>query len=193
MRKIIAYLATSADGFIARPNGAVDWLDRPRVPGDYGMARFYRTVDTMVMGRKTWDVGRKLGARIDAAKTTYVFSRKRRRSAVPGVVFVDEPIPRFAQRLRHARGKHIWLMGGADLLAGFLDADQLDELIINVVPSLIGAGIPLLAPRRRIVPLRLVACRRFTDGVVRLHYLIERSAPTRGSSSPSRRSRPSRP
>ncbi len=68
MRKIIAYVATSADGFIARPDGDVGWLDRPEPPGGYGMKAFYRTVDTVLLGRKTWDVGRKHGQLIFIAR-----------------------------------------------------------------------------------------------------------------------------
>lgn len=180
MRKIIAYLATSADGFIARPDGGVEWLDRPRSAGDYGMAKFYRSVDTVLMGRKTWAVARKLGQSYYPGKVNYVFSRSRRRSSDPEVTFVTGSLVKFANQLRSSRGKHIWLVGGAGLFGAFLDAGQLDELIVHVVPTLIGSGIPLLSPRRRHVPLRLVSCKRFADGMVRLHYAVTPTTPRRG-------------
>jgi dihydrofolate reductase len=174
MRKVIAYLAISADGFIARPNGDVEWLDRPRTAGDYGMSEFYRSIDTVLMGRKTWAVGRKLGQAAYPGKANYVFSRSRRHRPDPRITFVHRPIGAFLRELRAQPGKHIWLVGGAKLFGAVLDAWQLDELIIHVVPTLIGTGIPLFAPRHRRVPLHLVRCRTFRDGVVRLHYVVSR-------------------
>ena len=187
MRKIIVYIATSADGYIARPDGSVDWLNRPR-SDDYGMAAFYRSIDTILWGRKTYEVALGFqkkgikGANFDPNVTNYVFSRRppRRRSA--GVEFVSEPIETFARRLRAAPGKHIWVMGGAELIASFLDAGEIDEFIIHVIPTFIGEGIPLIAPQHRTVPLALRSCRRYSDGVVRLHYsVVKRGSSKKGS------------
>ena len=86
MRKIIAYLATSADGFIARPDGDVAWLDRPRPPDEYGMPAFLKSVDTVVMGRTTWETGQKLGGAIVDGKRNIVLSRTLPAFAVPGAV-----------------------------------------------------------------------------------------------------------
>ena len=191
MRKIIAYLATSADGFIARPNGAVDWLDRKEPPGGYGMTSFYRSVDTVIMGRKTWEMGRRLGQPLYPGKVNYVLSRSRRRSTVEGIAFLRGSVGRVAAALRRTPGRNIWLVGGAEVFGAFLDAGQLDQLIVHVVPVLIGAGIPLLAPRHRAVPLRLLSSRRFSDGVVRLHYEVAQAPATgRHRAAPSRRSDP---
>ena len=174
MRKVIAYLAISADGFIARRNGAVDWLERPRAAGDYGMGKFYRSIDTVLMGRKTWAMARRLGQPAYPGKMNYVFSRSPRRSPDPRITFVRLSVRAFLQGLRSQPGKHIWLVGGAQLFAAVLDAGQLDELIVHVVPCLIGKGIPLFASRHRDVALRLKGSRTFSDGVVRLHYAVPR-------------------
>jgi dihydrofolate reductase len=174
VRKIIVYIATSADGYIARPNGDVEWLDRPRIAGDYGMGAFYKSIDTVVMGRKTYGIGIKLGQKGYAGKTNYVFSRSRRRSGQAHIHFVREAIEAFASRLRAAKGKNIWLVGGGELIGAFLDAAQIDEFVIHVVPTFIGAGIPLIRPGRRMVPLELLSSRTYTDGVVRLHYGVKR-------------------
>ena len=171
MRKIIVYIATSADGYIARPDGGVEWLDRPRPKDNYGMAAFYKSIDTVLMGRKTYDVARKFGQESYPGKKNYVFSR-RRRAAAPGVEFVRGPVGDFAERLRAAGGKNVWLVGGGGLAAAFLDAGQIDEFIIHVIPTLIGEGIPLLQPRHRSVPLALLSSRAYADGVVRLHYSV---------------------
>lgn len=173
MRKIIAYLATSADGFIARRDGGIEWLDRPRTAGDYGMARFYQSIDTVLIGRKTYDLAWRLGQTSYEGKTNFVFSHRRRRPR-PGVEFVQGPVAAFARRLRRVPGKDVWLVGGAGLIGSFLDAGQLDELIVHVMPTLIGDGIPLLSPRHRTVPLTLRSTRRFGDGVVRLRYAVHR-------------------
>jgi dihydrofolate reductase len=104
----------------------------------------------------------------------YVFSRKPPKRAVPGVKFVTEPVKKFAWRLRSSPGKHIWMMGGGKIIASFLDAGEIDHFDIHVIPTFIGKGIPLLDPRRRDVPLRLRSVRKYSDGVVRLRYDVER-------------------
>ena len=179
MRKIIVYIATSADGYIARKDGSVDWLDRPRIKGDYGMGKFYKSIDTILLGRKTCDVA--LGfqeqgvaqSAFDPRLKNYVFTRTLDRAQPPsGVEFVNEPIKKFAKRLRARKGKDIWMMGGAGIIASFLDEREIDEFIIHVIPTFIGEGIPLIAPGHRNVPLKLLSSKTFADGVVRLHYAV---------------------
>jgi dihydrofolate reductase len=174
-RKFIVYVATSADGFIARRDGSVDWLDRPRPKGNYGMGAFYRSIDTCILGRKTYDLSVKFGmAGGYTGKKNYVFSRTLSKAASPKVSIVSEDVPAFAERLRSEKGKDIWLLGGAELVASFLDAGQVDEFIIHVIPTMIGEGIPLVAPRHRNLHLKLLTTKSFTDGVVKLHYAVRR-------------------
>src|SRR5262249_2282878 len=180
MRKIIVYIATSADGYIARPDGSVDWLDRPRTAGDYGMRAFYRSIDTILWGRKTYELAldfQKRGvpsSEFDSTVKNYAFSHRPPRSVPAAVEFVTKPIRTFAKSLRAKPGKNIFMMGGGGLIASFLDAGQIDEFIIHVIPTFIGEGIPLIAPRHRNVSLKLRSCRRYSDGVVRLHYAVLR-------------------
>lgn len=186
MRKIIVYIATSADGFIARKDGAVDWLDRPRVKGDYGMGEFYKSIDTILWGRKTASLAREMGGEFgefDKNIKNYVFTRTLAKSKPPaGVEFVSEPIKKFAKRLRAAKGKNIWMMGGAGIIGSFLDEGEIDEFIIHVIPTFVGEGIPLVAPRQRTVQLKLLSSKKFSDGVVRLHYqVIQAKAKKSGS------------
>lgn len=171
-RKIIVYIATSADGYIARPDGGVDWLNRPPTSGDNGIAAFYKTIDSILWGRKTYDVAVRSGPGFDTKVKNYVFSRRPPASTAAGVEFVAEPVRQFAERLRATPGRNIWMMGGAGIIASFLDEGQIDQFIIHVCPILIGEGIPLIAPRHRSVPLTLLSCRKFSGGVVRLHYAI---------------------
>lgn len=180
-RKIIVYVATSADGFIARLDGSVDWLDRRRPKGNYGMNAFYQSIDTTLWGRKTCDMALDFqqkgvaGSAFDTKVKNYVFTRGSLPSRVPeSVEFVNEPIKAFANRLREQKGKHIWMMGGAGIIASFLDEGEIDEFMIHVIPRFIGEGIPLIAPARRNVPLKLISSTRFADGVVRLHYTVRK-------------------
>lgn len=176
-RKIIVNIATSADGYVARPDGDLDWLtERPAPKGFYGIPEFERSTGARILGRKTFEWGLQRGARFGADAVHYVFSRRPPPASVPaGVHFVSEPIRAFAERLRAQAGKNVWMMGGGEIIGAFLDEDALDEFIITVVPIFIGEGIPLLAPRHREVALRLLGLQQFPNGVVQLHYEVQRS------------------
>jgi len=179
-RNVIVHIATSADGFIARPDGDLEWLtSRPAPKGFYGMNAFMRSVDTEVLGRKTYEAGLRLGGKFDSKSRTIVFSRHAPPADPPppsGVEFVNGPIGPFVRRLREQPGKNIWLMGGGELIASFLDEQAIDEFVISVVPVFIGDGIPLIARRHRHVPLGLQSVERFEDGLVQLHYRVQNRA-----------------
>ena len=178
-RKIIVYIATSADGYIARLDGNVEWLDRPMPKDGYGMAAFARSIDTILWGRKTYDFAAKMGGVGMYGKVKhYGFSRQPPSDPLSGVEFVSESIPEFVRSLRAARGKNIWMMGGAGIIASFLDAGAIDEFSIHIIPVMIGEGIPLVAPRHRSIPLELVSARSFPDGVVHVRYAVHHSAHT---------------
>ena len=171
-RKVIVHIAASADGYIARPDGDLDWLtSRPAPKGFYGMNTFMRSIDTKIVGRKTYDASLRLGATFTSKDRAIVCSRQPRPAgAPPGAEFTSEAVGPLVDRLRQETGKDIWLMGGGEIIASFLDADAIDEFVISVVPVFIGDGIPLIARRHRQVPLTLRATERFDDGVVQLHY-----------------------
>lgn len=173
MRSVIVYVATSADGYIARPDGDVKWLDRPGAPGDYGIAAFYDTVDTVLMGRKTWEVGKELGQSHYAGKKNYVFSRTPRKAEHVEIV-TEEPAS-FVRRLRAEPGKDIWLVGGGELIATLIDGGEVDRFMIHVIPVLIGEGIPLIAPRHREIELELGGTETYPDGVVQLDYTVRKN------------------
>ncbi len=180
-RKIIVYIATSADGYIARLDGNVDWLNRPRPKGNYGMGAFFKTIDTILWGRKTYELtlgfgqsGSSMG--YGAKIRNYIFTSNPKKFDDSKLEFVNEPVQEFTTRLRAQPGKDIWMMGGGGIIASFLDAGELDEFIIDVIPTFIGEGIPLIKPRHRLVPLKLLSTRDYPDGVVRLHYEVERES-----------------
>jgi len=173
-RKVIVHIATSADGYIARPDGDLEWLtSRPAPKGFYGMNAFMRSIDTKVLGRKTYDISLRLGAEFDSQSRSIVFSRHAPPVDAPaGVEFVNEAIGPLVERLRAQPGKDIWLMGGGDIIASFLDEHAIDEFVISVVPVFIGEGIPLIARRRRHVSMALLSSEHFEDGVVQSRYRV---------------------
>src|SRR5947209_14717986 len=103
----------------------------------------------------------------------YAFSHQPPSDPLPGVEFVSGSIPDFVGKLRAMRGKNIWMMGGAGIIASFLDEGVIDGFSIHVIPVMIGEGIPLVAPRHRNIPLELISAGSFPDGVVHLHYNVQ--------------------
>src|SRR5215467_6432030 len=146
MRNVIYGVGMSLDGHIARPDGSVDFLFMPK---DYSMAAFFKRIDVAVMGRKTYEVGMKLGGgKISSSgMTCYVFSQTLPNNAPGGVTVLRESPKSLMERLRKQKGKDIWLMGGGELTRVFLQDDLVDELDFGIVPAMIGAGIPALPPQ----------------------------------------------
>lgn len=142
MRKVVAGLGISLDGYIARPNGAVDFLFMPK---DYSMAPFFATIDTAIMGCKTFDAARQMGGSSfsGSSMATYVFSHSLPPGEREGVMFINHSPIAFMRQLRKCRGKNIWLMGGGELTRAFLRANLVDELYLGIVPVLLGEGISL--------------------------------------------------
>ena len=141
------------------------------------MGDFLKTIDTVLWGRKTFapmETGKHGGGQGKKIKN-YVFTTKPpRESSLKNTEYVNEPVSDFAKRLRGTDGKDIWMMGGAGIIGSFLDANELDEFIIHVIPVFIGEGIPLIQPRHLEVNLKLLSTKNYEDGVVRLHYAVER-------------------
>ncbi|HUF05453.1 MAG TPA: dihydrofolate reductase family protein [Aridibacter sp.] len=157
MRKVVLGLGISLDGYIARKNGAVDWLS---MDWDYDWMAFFKTIDSVVMGRRSWDkyleMSPEQGKNPYSGMDTYVFSRTLKESGVEGVEIVEGNIEEFVRELKEREGKKIWLSGGGKLAAEFLEKDLVDELYLGVTPILLGSGIPLFPEFNREIPLKLV-------------------------------------
>jgi dihydrofolate reductase len=169
MRNVVLGLGISLDGYIARPNGAVDFLFMPK---DFSMAPFFATIDSAVMGRKTLDVALQMGGGKlpRSAMARYVFSRSQTAGEHDDIVFVDQSPEAFIEQLRKRPGKDIWLMGGGELAREFLKADLVDALYLGIVPVLLGEGIPLFPsgfPQR---DFTLVENKTYTKGLIGLKY-----------------------
>jgi dihydrofolate reductase len=169
MRKVVLGLGTSLDGYIARPDGSVDFLFMPK---DYSMGPFFATIDTALMGRKTYEVSLRMGAGDfgSSAMKSFVFSHSQSPGERNGVTFVDESPKSFLNKLRKRPGKNIWLMGGGELARDFLKDDLVDELYIGIVPVLIGEGLSLFPsgfPQR---DFSLLENKTYSRGLIALKY-----------------------
>jgi dihydrofolate reductase len=169
MRKVVLGVGISLDGYIARPDGSVDFLFMPK---DYSMAAFFKRIDTAVMGRKTYEMALKLGGGNVSTPgvRTFIFSRMQEVGERDGLTFVNEPPRRFVEGLRKKEGKDIWLMGGGELTREFLRDDLVDELYLGIVPVLIGEGIPAFPggfPERKFT---LVENNTYSKGLIALRY-----------------------
>jgi len=167
LRKVVLFIATSLDGYIARPDGAIDWLFHDQ---DYGYAQFYERVDYIVMGRKTYQMALSFERWPHSGKPTFVFTRTGVARGRPDVWLVDEDVSSLVGRLRPGGDGHIWLVGGAQLIRAFLEADLLDELVISIHPVLLGSGIPLVQGAAVSRSYRLSSVQSYATGLVQVSY-----------------------
>ncbi len=167
MRSIILFIACSLDGFIAREDGGVDWLFDDQ---DYGMSEFYESIDTVLMGRKTYDFMLRSGFPYYKGKMNYIFSRSQKTEKTENVQFVSGDVRDFVESLQKRTGKDVWLVGGSRLIESFLEAELIDEMILSIHPVVLGKGIPLFAGDFTPIDLELTKCVPYDCGLVQLWY-----------------------
>jgi dihydrofolate reductase len=167
------YVATSADGFIADENGGFDWL-HDYLDVDYGMAQFMKSVDTIVMGRKTYEPTLKHeGGASSPGKRCVVLSYTIK-SGPPGYEFWAGPVEDLAKQLVEQGSRNIWIMGGGVTASAFLEAGFPDEVEQYVMPRFLGRGIPMFAPLSRHALLELAESKTFKNGAVMLRYRVRK-------------------
>ena len=173
-RNIVLFIAASADGFIAAPDGNIDFLNLAELPGeDYGYAAFTASVDTVILGRKTYEKVLSMGVTYPhEEKTVYVFSRKPR-PANGHIHFVQETPTAFAQKLKAKSGKDIYCDAGAEIIAQLLSAALIDRIILTIIPVNLFEGI-LLFPNAQ-VPESFVlhAAQTYPLGIVQRTYVLK--------------------
>ncbi|QJW91513.1 dihydrofolate reductase [Spirosoma taeanense] len=173
MRKLILYIASSLDGFIARSDGSFDWLDATPNPNqlDYGYHSFYVSIDTTLMGNSTYQTILDMGGDFPYPdKTNYVFSRQPGQVDTAYVRYITDDPAAFVQSLKNQEGKAIWLVGGGQLNAALLNARLIDEIILTLVPTVLGSGIPLFADSSLETQFSLTNSESFETGFVQLTY-----------------------
>lgn len=170
MRKIILFIACSLDGFIARKDGGIDWLFTDQ---DYGYKEFYESVDTLLVGRKTYELACSFPEWPYAEKKTVVFTKNKNQKTNSRIEFSSDPIP-FTKKLLKENGKNVWIVGGGEIISIFLNAEMVDELRVFVHPVILGDGIPLFTKIKKQIKLKLINEQKFSTGLVELHYRVEK-------------------
>jgi len=173
MRKVVLYIATSLDGYIAGEDDSLDWLFRVEGEGDNGYSEFYETVDTILMGRKTYDQVLILenGKFPYQNKKCYVFSHTITGSN-ENVEFVNGDIVSLVNEWKKQEGKNIWIEGGGELLHFFLKEKLVDEIRVTVAPAIIGKGIPLFKKGDYEMDLVLKGIKKYNQ-FVELQYEVK--------------------
>ena len=186
MRTVTYGAACSLDGYIARRDHSVDWLrwskDVTAITG-----RFWKTIDTVVMGRKTFEVAAKSGGGAYPGVKNYVFSRTLHVIDNPKVELIRDDAAAFVTGLKRQKGKGICVMGGGELASALFHADLIDEVGLNVHPVLLGAGIPMFPRIRRQLDLDLIKTRQLSEGCVYVLYRVQRAESGRRGTGPARR------
>jgi len=172
-RKVILGFGISIDGYIARRNGAMDFLVIDE-EGEAVMADFFAQIDTTIMGRKTaagWVKMRKSGEIPDTpGMSSYVISRRWKPGKRDGFEVVGGSLTTFVRKLKRRPGKKIYLGGGGELARSFLQEDLVDELFIGLGPTLLGDGIPGFPGKFPQRDFKLTECKSYSDGSVGLRY-----------------------
>ena len=177
MRKVVYGAACSLDGFIAGPDGSLDWLhwsdDVNRI-----MSEYWSNTDTLVMGRKTWEDAARYGSGggntgMPGITRSYVFSRTLQDIDAPGVELVKGDAGAFVRELKKGKGKNIIVFGGGNFARSLFEADVIDEVGLNVHPVLLGSGVPFFLDARQRITLKLTQCRQLHGGCVLLDYDVK--------------------
>jgi dihydrofolate reductase len=173
MRKISLFIATSLDGYIAKPNDDLSFLKLVEKEGeDYGYSKFTDTIDTLIVGRRTYDyVLKEIGPSHydNGQRDVYVITRTER-SQLGRTTFYAGNIAELVKRLKSKSGKNIYCDGGAEVINELLKQDLIDEFIISVIPILLGNGTRLFKDGRPEQTLELITAKSFETGLTQLHY-----------------------
>ncbi len=167
MRKIKLFIASSLDGYIASEDGGIDWLPKNT---DSGYDEFYKTIDTVLMGKKTYQQVLTFGAYPYEGKNSYIFTRNSDQNKDENVEFVSE-IEEFVKELVSSSGKDVWLVGGAEIFSYFFNRGFVDEIIVSVIPIVLGKGIPLFKNIQKNTKLELIKTKEY-DELIELHYKV---------------------
>jgi dihydrofolate reductase len=184
MRKVTLGLANSLDNYIARKDGGFDWLHWSKEVAEIS-ARFMKTVDTLLIGRKTYEVMVASGQTSYPGAKNYVFTRSRKSSTAlkrklakkkvdKNVELVMEDAAKFVNKLKQQRGKGIAVFGGGELAKALFAADLIDEVVLNIHPVLLGSGIPLFHKMKRQINLELLDCKILKGGYLAVSYRVKR-------------------
>lgn len=173
MRKISLFIATSLDGYIAKRNDDLSFLKLVEKEGeDYGYAKFTSSVDSIIIGRKTYDyVLKEIGSSHydNGQRDVYVITRTQRPS-VGRTTFYSGSLTELVKRLKSENGKNIYCDGGAEIINELLEHDLIDEFIISIIPVFLGNGTRLFKDGRPEQLLEFLTAKTFDTGLTQLRY-----------------------
>lgn len=170
MRKIILNLAMSLDGYIEGPNGEYDWCFADQ---DYGMTEFLGNTDAIFLGRKSYETLMAAYPEMFAALKMYVFSDTLTHVEGNNEIITNADFQQRIAEIRHQPGANIWLYGGAELVSAFITHNQINELMLSVHPTILGAGKPLFTDIKERTDLVLLKSEQFSSGLIQLTYALK--------------------
>lgn len=172
MTQLVYYVAVSLDGFIAPPDGGVDWL-APYNTGseDYGFGEFYKTVDALIEGSKTYEQALSFGEWPHPGKPCWVVTRRKFESKQSEVRFTSVTPVELIHQVSAQGHKRVWLVGGSQLAASFRAAGLITEYVLSIIPVFLGAGRPLFASGGSAENLQLVESKPYPSGLVQVRYV----------------------
>lgn len=166
------FIAMSLDGYIAKPDGDISFLSPVEQEGeDYGYSTFIDTIDTVILGRKTYDKVQSMGVESPYGDRQILVLTRNPQLVTTNTSYYSGGLSELISSLRSQPGKHIYCDGGAETIAQLLQKNLVDEMIVSIVPILLGNGIRLFGASFPEQKLRLIDSRSFEKGLVQLHYV----------------------
>lgn len=171
-RKLCLFIAMSLDGYIAKPDDDISFLDEMNQEGeDYGYSAFIETIDTVILGRKTYDKILSMGMENPYGnRDVFVVTRTPRENSGK-TTFYSGDLKELVTTLKSKSGKNIYCDGGAEIIAQLLHKNLIDEMTVSIIPILLGDGIRLFGANFQEQNLKLVKCQSFEKGLVQVHYI----------------------
>ncbi len=166
MRNVILNLAITVDGYIAGPNGEYDWCF---TDADYGMTKFLKSIDAILMGGKSYRLVVDYGPPYPEFMN-YVFTQTEKSAPYKNVEFVSGDIPAFVKSLKQKIGKKIWLFGGSEIIHPLIQENLVDEMVLSIHPILLGNGVPLFKNLNERKFFQLSDTIKYPSGLVQLIY-----------------------
>jgi dihydrofolate reductase len=171
------YISTTLDGYIARSDGAIDWLTRiDENDTDYGYEKFFASIDGLIMGSATFDFIRTLGPWPYGDKPSFIFTRRALNNDEQNISFVAGDPAQFLESEAVAPLSRLWLVGGSSLIAPFVRKDLIDEYIITVLPVVLGHGLRLFPSPAPEQWLEMTSCTTFNRGILQVQYCRNKTA-----------------